>query len=36
MNEWPGTAPMPARPQGHDQGGLSERVASVQREANIP
>ena len=23
-------------PQGHDQGRLSERVASVQREANIP
>ena len=27
---------MPARPQGCDQDRLSERVASVQREANIP
>ena len=36
QNEWPGSAPMPARPQGRDQGRLSERVASVQREANIP
>ena len=36
QNEWPGTAPMPVRPQRRDQGWLSKRVASMQREANIP
>ena len=27
QDEWPGTAAVPARPPGHDQGWLSERVA---------